>query len=157
MGTQSQINIQKHPKTQALQKLSTLQTSNLHTRITKLLYHRLHGATPGEGQELWTNIYACSCPQKGEVGHMVDRCIMRWFWHLTTSLLCSCSAPAHGNLGSSVAILGASVQIGMSLCQLVLAMIHIVIEQPGYKANTHIDTTHIKHFMNWHTRLLHDG
>jgi len=33
-----------------------------------------------------------------------------------------CSAPAHANLGLSIAVLGASVQIKMSMCQLVLAM-----------------------------------
>ena len=48
------------------------------------------GPPQGRGRNCETNIYACSCRQKGEVGHMIDRCIMRWFWHLTTSLLCSC-------------------------------------------------------------------
>ena len=33
-----------------------------------------------------------------------------------------CSAPAHANLVLSIAVLGASVQIKMSVCQLVLAM-----------------------------------
>lgn len=153
MGTQSQINIQKHPKTQALQKLSTVQTSNLHTRIIKLYTIACMGPPQGRGRNCEQISMPVVVPRRGRWGIWLIGALWDDFG---TSLL-RCSAPAHGNLGLSVAILGASVQIGMSLCQLVLAMIHIVIEQPGYKANTHIDTTHIKHFMNWHTRLLHDG